>query len=397
MRTACACYKRIKCKYMVNKEIQRIALSTYFFLSGLCFASWASRIPTIKLFFNLNDAQLGSILIVMPLAALVGTFASGWLVSKFNTRGPLLVSFVFFALALIGVSSVRTTFLLIWMLALFSIAMRVLNIAMNAQSITLQGQFEKKIIGALHGVWSFGGVVGVLFSTLMVKNTVSIQNHFIIISVITLIGSLLSYKFSLTNDKSSSGNKLILGKPDPFILYLGLLIFFAAICEGGMFDWSGIYFKDVVKEDVFTYGYLLFMICMATSRFFLDRILDRIGMPKMYVISGILISSGILIAILFPTFSTALIGFCLVGIGVSAIFPMTYILAGKSKKYSPGMAISIIGTYAIVGMFIGPPLIGYLSYAFGLKHAFLLLIFCGLMLIPISQLFFKTQKRREDI
>ena len=164
-----------------------------------------------------------------------------------------------------------------------------------------------------------------------------------------------------------------------------------------MFDWSGIYFKDVVKEDVFTYGYLLFMICMATSRFFLDRILDRIGMPKMYVISGFLISSGILIAILFPNFSSALIGFCLVGIGVSAIFPMTYILAGKSKKYSPGMAISIIGTYAIVGMFIGPPLIGYLSYAFGLKHAFLLLIFCGLMLIPISQLFFKTQKRGEDI
>jgi len=112
----------------------------------------------------------------------------------------------------------------------------------------------------------------------------------------------------------------------------------------------------------------------------------------MYIISGFLISLGILIAILFPNFSTALIGFCLVGVGVSAIFPMTYILAGKSKKYSPGMAISIIGTYAIVGMFIGPPLIGYLSYTFGLKHAFLLLIFCGLMLIPISQLFFKTQK-----
>ncbi len=377
---------------MTTNQIHRISLSTYFFLSGLCFASWASRIPTIKSFFSLNDAQLGSILIIMPLAALAGTVASGWLVSRFDSRVPLFVSFVCFALALIGISLVRTTFLLVLMLALFSIAMRVLNIAMNAQSITLQVQFQNKIIGALHGIWSLGGVVGVLFSTVMVKYAVTIQSHFIIISAVTITASLFAYKFSLTNDKSTSGNKLIFGKPDVFILYLGLLIFFAAICEGGMFDWSGIYFKEVVQENVFTYGYLLFMICMAVSRFFLDRLLEKTGMPNMYIISGLLIAIGVLVAILFPNFWTALIGFCLVGVGVSAIFPMTYILAGQSKKYSPGMAISIIGTYAIVGMFIGPPLIGYLSHAFGLKYAFFILMFCGLMLIPISQLFFKTQK-----
>ena len=372
--------------------MNRVALSTYFFLSGLCFATWASRIPTLKAFFNLNDAQLGSILLVMPIAALIGTITSGWLISKFNNRELLLFSFLFFSLALLGISLVQSTLLLILVLAIFSICMRVLNIAMNAQSITLQTFYKKNIIGSFHGVWSFGGVIGVVFSTLMVKYDVTIQNHFLAITLITILATIIAYKYSLTKDKSTTGNKLIIGKPDPFIFYLGLLIFFAAICEGGMFDWSGIYFKEVVKEEVFTYGYLLFMIFMATSRFFLDRILDKIGMPKLYIISSILISSGILTAISFPNFWTALIGFCLVGIGVSAIFPMTYILAGKSKKYSAGMAISIIGTYAIVGMFIGPPLIGYLSHAFGLKNAFFTLVVCGLMFIPISQLFFKTQK-----
>ena len=377
---------------METKNLQRVALSTYFFLSGLCFSSWASRIPTIKEFFQLNDAQLGSILLVMPVSALVGTIASGWLVSKFDSRDPLLISFLFFGLSLIGISYAKTTFILILLLSVFSICMRILNIAMNAQSIALQGKFRKKIVGSFHGIWSLGGVIGVLFSTVMVKNGISMAIHLTIIALITVIGCLIAYKYSLTNDKSSKGNKLILGKPDPFILYLGLIIFFAAICEGGMYDWSGIYFKEVVKEEVFTYGYLLFMTCMATSRFFLDRLLDKLGMPVMYVFSGLLISIGILSAILFPQFWTALIGFCLVGIGVSAIFPMTYILAGKSKKYSPGMAISIVGTYSIVGMFIGPPLIGYLSHTFGLQKAFLIFMFCGLMFIPISQLFFKKSE-----
>ncbi|ULC59730.1 MFS transporter [Flaviramulus sp. BrNp1-15] len=377
---------------METKNLQRVALSTYFFLSGLCFSSWASRIPTIKGFFQLNDAQLGSILLVMPVSALVGTIASGWLVSKFDSRDPLLVSFLFFALSLIGVSYAKTTFILILLLSVFSICMRILNIAMNAQSIALQGKFRKKIVGSFHGIWSLGGVIGVLFSTVMVKNGISMATHLTIIALITVIGCLIAYKYSLTNDRSSKGNKLIFGKPDPFILYLGLIIFFAAICEGGMYDWSGIYFKEIVKEEVFTYGYLLFMTCMATSRFFLDRLLDKLGMPVMYVFSGLLISVGILSAILFPQFWTAIIGFCLVGIGVSAIFPMTYILAGKSKKYSPGMAISIVGTYSIVGMFIGPPLIGYLSHTFGLQKAFLIFMFCGLMFIPISQLFFKKSE-----
>ena len=377
---------------METKSLQRIALSSYFFLSGLCFSTWASRIPSIKDRFNLNDAELGSILLVMPLSALLGTVASGWLVSKFDSRQPLVASFLLFAIALMGISYTETTFSLVVLLGFFSIFMRVLNIAMNAQSITLQKEFKRKIIGALHGIWSFGGVLGVLFSTLMIKTGATLEIHLSSIAVLTTITSLIAYRFSLKNDKSLVGNKLILGKPDPFILYLGLLIFFAAICEGGMFDWSGVYFKEIVKEEVFTYGYLLFMICMAASRFFLDKLLDKIGMPIMYIFSGILISIGILSAILLPQFWTALIGFCFVGIGVSAIFPMTYILAGKSEKYSPGMAISIVGTYAIVGMFIGPPLIGYLSHAFGLQYAFLILMFCGLMFIPISRLFFKKLK-----
>lgn len=376
---------------MDNKRLQRISLSTYFFLSGLCFSTWASRIPTIKDIFNLNDAQLGSIFLVMPVSALLGTVTSGWLVSKFDSRKPLVISFLCFALTLIGISLVKTTFLLVIVLALFSIFMRVLNIAMNAQSITLQNQFKSKIIGSFHGIWSLGGVIGVLFSTVMLKMKISIESHLTSIAILTIVSSIIAYKFLLKKDKSEEGNKLILGKPDKFILYLGLIIFFASICEGGMFDWSGIYFKEVVKEDVFTYGYLLFMTCMATSRFFLDRLLDKIEMPVMYIISGLLIASGILLAIIFPLFWTALTGFCLVGIGVSAIFPMTYTLAGKSKKYSPGMAISIIGTYSIVGMFIGPPLIGYLSHNFGLKNAFILLMFCGLMFIPISKMFFKSK------
>src|SRR5690606_12943811 len=184
---------------METRTKQRIALSIYFFLSGICFSTWASRIPTIKTYFNLNDAELGTILLTMPITSIIGLPISGWLVSKFDSRVPLVVAFVFFSFSLALIGYATTTFVLIAAICLFSFFMRILNIAMNTQSITLQQKFEKRIVGSFHGLWSTGGLIGVIFSTLMIKFDVSISMHLLLISLVTLIVSLVCYKFSLSN------------------------------------------------------------------------------------------------------------------------------------------------------------------------------------------------------
>jgi MFS family permease len=381
---------------MQVKTKHRVVLSTYFFLSGLCFATWASRIPTIKDFFNFNEAELGTVLLAMPISSLIGLPISGWLVSKFDSRYPLIVAMFFLTIALAAIGFANTPFLLVAALCLFSFSSRILYIAMNTQSISIQKEYEKKIVGSFHGLWSAGGLLGVIFSTIMVKYEVPIHIHLAVVAVCIVVMSLLVFPYILTHDKSDYGNKLIFGKPDPFVFYLGMLVFFAAICEGGMFDWSGVYFKDVINEPIFTYGYLLFIASMAISRFYSDKLMDLIGLDKTYIFSALLIAVGILLAVTFPYFYPALIGFCLVGFGTAAIFPMTFMLAGTSKKYSPGMAISIISTYATVGMLIGPPLVGYMAHTFGLKNAFYIFVFAGLLFIPLSQFFFRYQKKEEN-
>ena len=378
---------------MEHRNRYRLALSLFFFLSGICFASWASRIPTIKTNFGFNEAELGTILLFMPISSLIGLPISGWLVSKFDSRLPLATGFIMLSVALALIGFAGNTFMLVASICLLSFSFRILHIAMNTQAIGLQKLFDRKINGSFHGLWSTGGIVGVGFSTMLVAFHVDMKIHLSIIACVSLVTTMACYKFLINNDKSTAGNKLILTKPDPYIVYLGLLVFFAAICEGGMFDWCGIYFKEVVNEEIFTLGYLLFMICMATSRFASDFLMEKLGMPRTYILSSLLVALGILIAVLFPTFTPVLIGFCLTGFGTAAIIPMTFLLAGQSRKYSPGMAISIIATYSIVGMLIGPPLIGYVAHALNLRASFVIFAFAGLMIIPISQLFFRHQRQ----
>ncbi|QHT69657.1 MFS transporter [Rhodocytophaga rosea] len=371
---------------------QRISLSVFFFLSGFSFASWASRIPTIKSDFQLNEAQLGNILLTMPISSLIGLPFSGWLVSRFDSRFPLTVAFLLNAVCLSLIAFADTTVTLVMAVFIFALTMRIFNISVNTQAIHLQKQYERKINGSFHGLWSTGGIVGVGFTTLLLAFQVSMIHHLLIVSGIAILVTLYFYRFLLRNDKSPSGNKLTFGKPDPYILHLGLLVFCAAICEGGMFDWSGIYFQQIVQVDIFTTGYLVFMAFMALSRFISDMLIEKIGMPATYIFSSVLIVSGILLSILFPTFWPALIGFSLVGFGTAAVIPMTYSLAGASSKYSPGMAISLIATFGIIGMLLGPPMIGYLAHAFSLKVSFVAFALAGFMLIPISRSFFKINK-----
>ncbi len=54
-----------------TQGVYRLSVSTFYFLQGLVFASWASRIPDIKSALGLNDADLGSVLFAVPVGQTV--------------------------------------------------------------------------------------------------------------------------------------------------------------------------------------------------------------------------------------------------------------------------------------------------------------------------------------
>src|SRR5690606_427662 len=206
---------------MELKDRQRTHLGAFFFFSGFCFSSWASRIPTIKATFDFNEAELGTILLFMPISSLIGLPVSGWLVSRFDSRHPLTAGFIAMcvALALIGFSS--NSVALVASVCVFAFSMRIFNIAVNTQAITLQKQFDRKINGAFHGLWSTGGIAGVGFSTLLVAFKIPMNIHLLVVALIGLLATAISQRHLLSKDRAPSGNRLHFGKPDPYIIYLG--------------------------------------------------------------------------------------------------------------------------------------------------------------------------------
>ncbi|MGH2623038.1 MAG: MFS transporter, partial [Sphingobacterium sp.] len=67
----------------------RIAVGLFYFGQGLAFATWASRIPTIKSALGLSEGELGTILLMLPIGQLVTMPISAALVNKYGSQRVL--------------------------------------------------------------------------------------------------------------------------------------------------------------------------------------------------------------------------------------------------------------------------------------------------------------------
>ena len=95
--------------FLISNRTRRIVLSGFFFFTGICFASWASRIPDIKMQLGLNDAELGAMLLFLPVGLFLGIPISGSLTSIYGSNRMLKIAAVLYPLSLILIGTITQT------------------------------------------------------------------------------------------------------------------------------------------------------------------------------------------------------------------------------------------------------------------------------------------------
>lgn len=362
----------------------RTAVFGYFFCQGLGFASWASRIPTIKEALGLSEGQLGAMLLMLPLGQLFTMPLSGKLVTKYGSAKVISVVSILYALILLSISFASNIYMLAASLFLFGIAGNMGSISVNTQAVAVEKMFRKSIMTSFHGGWSLAGFFGALIGLLTINFHLNTTYHFLIILSLVLINTFWNIKYLVPKVEHASSNaEKIKFKPDAILIQLGIVGFFSMATEGAMFDWTGVYFKDVVKSptSLVILGYTSFMIMMATGRFLGDFLITKLGKRKVLIISGLLMFVGMMTSVLFPYVATSTIGFMLVGLGVACCVPTVYSMAGKHPSIPPGMAIALVSSISFLGFLMGPPLIGFIAEIFGLRWSFTLFSVFGLAMV----------------
>ncbi|MDB5251535.1 MAG: major facilitator superfamily 1 [Flaviaesturariibacter sp.] len=372
---------------VVTSQLKRTRLSValFYFGQGIAFASWASRIPDIKRSLHLNDAVLGSVLLALPLGQLCTMPVSGRLVTRFGSKRILTIAAPLYVLAMSNLGLATKPWQLAVFLFFFGVAGNLCNISVNTQGVEAEKLYPHPIMTSFHGAWSLAGFVGALIGFVMIRFGVPPYPHFVVIVLLLWTNVLLNHKW-LVPGVSLRAEKKRGFRPDSALMKLGLVGFCSMATEGAMFDWSGVYFRDIVgaPNELVVVGYASFMIMMATGRFLGDRVIARVGRTQTVRVSGLVISSGMAIAVLFPYLATATLGFMLVGVGVSSVVPTLYGVAGRHERIPPGIALATVSSVSYLGFLMGPPLIGYISALSSLRYSYAVIGCFGILITALA-------------
>ncbi|NOW97745.1 MFS transporter [Mucilaginibacter sp. SG564] len=368
----------------VSKKALRIAVGAMFFMAGLSFSSWASRIATVQQDMGLSDAALGAVLFALPVGLMCSLPFSGWIITKIGSRKLLISALLIYSMALVTLGLAQNPFQLIICLICFGFSSNAVNISVNTQAVLTEELYQRPILASFHGLWSLAGFTGAGVGTFMIANHVAPYHHFILMMVVIMIGVIIAARY-LKDDKVANAGPVFV-MPDSSLIKLGVIAFCSMICEGAMFDWSVIYFKKVVLAPtaLVGVGFTAFMLTMAGGRFFADKFAHRYGLKRTLQVSGTLTATGLLFAVAFPHVYTAIAGFLLVGVGVSSVVPMVFSAAGKSKTMQPGVALAAVSTIGFLGFLVGPPLIGFIAGLATLRASFILIACMGISVVVVS-------------
>lgn len=335
----------------------------FFFVNGLIFANWASRLPQLQLQYDLGHDQLGLILLSHAVGAFMGMPMTGWLIGKYSSRKVSIVAGLFFPLSFVMIPWMPSRDFLYIPFLCMGMSAGIMDVSMNAQAVLVEKLLARPIMTMFHAVFSLGMVAGGLIGGWFAISAIGLESHFGILMVVGLLTLLIGGRFLYPDEPDIQGGSAHFVMPQGAIIGLGVIAFCCMMGEGAMSDWSTLYMRDVVGAPIGlqTMGLTGFAGAMTVGRLFGDKGRTILGDRKM-MLGGALISlAGMGLVLWAGEPFLTIVGFAGVGLGLSNIVPIVYSLAGSWPGIPSGVGIAMATTIGYTGFMFGPPMIGWIA------------------------------------
>ena len=362
----------------------RVALTFVFLADGVMVGSWASRIPAVKDGLGLTTSQLGVALFAMSLGALVSMPLAGWLDERVGSARIALVALLGGGSSLWLAGVAGSLGALVGALALFGAGFGAVNVAGNAQGISLEGAYGRSILSSFHAAFSAGGLIGAAAGGLAAARGVEPPAHFAAVAV-TL--ALVAFGAGRLLPRADVGcETFALVRPPRALLLLGCAAFFTLLAEGAAADWSAVYLRGSLGSTTAfaALGYTAFSLAMVASRLVGDRLDEAIGPAALAAGGGVVSAVGLAAALAIGTTPAALVGFAAMGAGLGVMVPVIFRTAGTTPGVTPGIGIAAVSTIGFLGFLAGPPAIGIAADVIGLRAALAVVVVASVLAAGLS-------------
>jgi predicted MFS family arabinose efflux permease len=364
----------------------RNAVFTIFALCGFVFATWASRVPTIRDLLGASTQEMGFLILGLSAGSIIGVVTASTIIARLGATRTILLAYSAVSLAMIGLGFVVAfvpAFAPIFLVLLVIGASSTVDVAMNLSGAANERAIGRTLMPLFHASFSGGTVAGAGLGALLELLRIPIGVHFVGVGVLALVTTLVLVRFLQPaeqpeghEDAPTGGLRTRLAVwRDPRVLLIGVIVLGMAFAEGSANDWLSLAMVDGHGFDNAAAAGVLgaFLAAMTVGRVAGTVALDRFGRVPVLRGSAALAVIGLLILITVPIDWIAIVGVVLWGIGASLGFPVGMSAAADD----PRTATATVGAVATIGytaFLVGPPLIGLIGQQTGILRALVVVL-----------------------
>lgn len=342
-----------------------------FLIVGVGTASWAALVPYVKTRAGLGEAQLGLLLLCLGVGSLVAMPLAGAAAVRFGLRPVLIGGTAAIGLTLPLLATADTAVMLAPALLLFGAGMGMVDCAMNIQAVAVERSAGRPMMSGFHGLYSLGCLAGAIAAGALLSLGLgtAAMTAMAVMAVATLFVS--AWPGILARAATAGGPAFAI--PRGAVLLIGLLCCIVFLTEGSVLDWSAVFLVqdrglDPARASL---GYAAFSVTMTVGRLTGDRVVARLGRPRILLLGGLCAAAGLALTVLVPAWEATVAGYAMVGAGCANIVPVLFTAAGRQTAMPASVAVPAVTTFGYAGVLAGPAAIGFVAQATSLPTAFL--------------------------
>jgi MFS family permease len=361
-------------------EWAKRAVALTFAANGMAFGSWASRTPAVKSALHLRASGLGLLLICVSIGSLTALPLSGPVIERVGTRRAVLVSagaeLCGLLTAALGLAIGQVVVTGVG-LVLTGLGIGAWDVAMNVEGAEVERRLRRSVMSRFHAAWSLGSVTGAGVGAVSAWAGIGVPAQLVATAVVIAAAAVLGVSRYLTfgprrgeRDEAGSRAQLSDGWRNHRTLVIGLMVLGFAFTEGVANDWIALASVDGLGTSqalgALTFG--CFVAAMTISRLLGGSLLDRWGRVPVLRGSVLVAAAGLLLVISGPSLPFVMAGGLLWGTGAALGFP-TGISAAADDVPRAAIHVSVVTSIGYTAFLAGPPMVGFLADAVGVRHA----------------------------
>ncbi len=348
---------------------------------GIWVGMWAVITADIERDLGLGHGGFGAVLAVALAGSAAANAVAGSLSERWGTRRLLRVGLVAFAAAMVLVALAPGPV----MLALAVVAAitfgGAVDVAMNVAAVAGLPDQAGGLV-RFHSLFNVGAVLGAGCAGLVLRAGIGWRWALLLPLVLNVVNWAWAGTVELPAGEPGEHHGLLHAVRTLHrdrLLTLAAVFAFGAMVEGGIDAWGVLVLREqlAVSALLGAGGYVAGQAIAAVARATLGPRAGRLGASRGVAVGGSVAVTGLVLLALAPT-PLAVAGLALAAIGISVCWPLLLAKASEGQA-RPGPIVGGVTAVGYTGFVLGPPLVGWLSHPFGLRHALLALAAAALV------------------